>query len=663
MLGQGTVGDDGTFSVVLDEPQLDGEALEVTQSDGSGNESAPTGATSPDTTAPDAPTNVVVSDDGTTVSGSGEPGASVTVTGPDDTVLGQGTVGDDGTFSVVLDEPQLDGEALGVTQTDASDNESAPANATAPDATAPELPTIALTNDTGTPGDGITSDGAITLSGLEPGATWEFSFDAGNTWDTGTGIEFVLEEGDYAAGDVQVRQTDVAGNSSAVGRLGAVSVDSTAPEVPMVDPSDGTLLAGTSEPGAAINIAIDGDESLGLMAMADGAGNWSVSIDPALPDGAVVRITASDQAGNTSSAATITTDAVLVDTTPPAAPVIATGMDSVDPEQGEFASGTTINDSQPTLTGSAEAGSTVALFEGGNALGAVVANEQGRWSFTPDGPLADGNYAYTAKATDVAGNESVVSNEFSFSVDTLAPSLMLDSLAITNDVSPELSGSVDDLGASIAVTVNGTDYSATNNGDGTWTLADDILDALGEGDTTVTVTATDAAGNETVVNGIVTIDFTGPVDGDGRNSVVFGDGGDGLLSVAEATSVTLSGKIEVGSSIDSITITDGSVSLTVSAADITVDADTGAVSVAGQDLSGLADGELTVSTTVTDVAGNTGTVTDTTTLDTTAPDAPTNVVVSDDGTTVSGSGEPGASVTVTGPDDTVLGQGTVGDDG
>ncbi|MGQ7250020.1 Ig-like domain-containing protein, partial [Halomonas sp. V046] len=135
VLGQGTVGDDGTFSVVLDEPQLDGEALGVTQTDASDNESAPANATAPDTTAPDAPTNVVVSDDGTTVSGSGEPGASVTVTGPDDTVLGQGTVGDDGTFSVVLDEPQLDGEALGVTQTDASDNESAPANATAPDAT------------------------------------------------------------------------------------------------------------------------------------------------------------------------------------------------------------------------------------------------------------------------------------------------------------------------------------------------------------------------------------------------------------------------------------------------------------------------------------------------------------------------------------------------
>ncbi|WP_261875657.1 hypothetical protein [Vibrio celticus] len=53
---------------------------------------------------------------------------------------------------------------------------------------------------------------------------------------------------------------------------------------------------------------------------------------------------------------------------------------------------------------------------------------------------------------------------------------------------------------------------------------------------------------------------------------------------------------------------------------ITVNAETGVVSVTGQDLSELADGTLTVTMNVTDKAGNTGDVTDTTILDTTDPE-------------------------------------------
>ncbi|WP_431193032.1 hypothetical protein [Vibrio alginolyticus] len=43
----------------------------------------------------------------------------------------------------------------------------------------------------------------------------------------------------------------------------------------------------------------------------------------------------------------------------------------------------------------------------------------------------------------------------------------------------------------MTVTVNGVDYPATNNGDGTWTLADNTLASLTDNSYTVTVTATD----------------------------------------------------------------------------------------------------------------------------------------------------------------------------
>jgi VCBS repeat-containing protein len=55
---------------------------------------------------------------------------------------------------------------------------------------------------------------------------------------------------------------------------------------------------------------------------------------------------------------------------------------------------------------------------------------------------------------------------------------------------------VSDPTATVEVTVNGTTYTATNNGDGTWTLADNsIAPALADGTYDVSVTATDAPGN------------------------------------------------------------------------------------------------------------------------------------------------------------------------
>ncbi|WP_343311922.1 Ig-like domain-containing protein [Acinetobacter baumannii] len=49
-----------------------------------------------------------------------------------------------------------------------------------------------------------------------------------------------------------------------------------------------------------------------------------------------------------------------------------------------------------------------------------------------------------------------------------------------------------------------------NNGDGTWTLADNTLPVLADGPHTITVTATDAAGNAGTDTAVVTIDTTAP---------------------------------------------------------------------------------------------------------------------------------------------------------
>ena len=85
---------------------------------------------------------------------------------------------------------------------------------------------------------------------------------------------------------------------------------------------------------------------------------------------------------------------------------------------------------------------------------------------------------------------------------------------LTNDTTPELTGTLDDPDAAIEVTVDGNTYSAVNNGDGTWTLTDDTISpALADGTYDVAVAATDLAGNvgTDTTTAELTVDTIAPV--------------------------------------------------------------------------------------------------------------------------------------------------------
>ncbi len=114
-------------------------------------------------------------------------------------------------------------------------------------------------------------------------------------------------------------------------------------------------------------------------------------------------------------------------------------------------------------------------------------------AFTAPSPTA-GTHELTAIATDASGNMSNLSPALTIVVDTLEAVVIVDSLA-TNNSNPPITGPVVDDAASLRVIVAGQTYSATNNGDGTWTLADDVSDALAEEAYDVNVLATDASGN------------------------------------------------------------------------------------------------------------------------------------------------------------------------
>jgi hypothetical protein len=72
-----------------------------------------------------------------------------------------------------------------------------------------------------------------------------------------------------------------------------------------------------------------------------------------------------------------------------------------------------------TLSGTAEAGSTVKLFDGTMQIGTAKANTSGAWSLAT-AELPTGTHNFTARATDAAGNTSTASSALSLRVDAPA---------------------------------------------------------------------------------------------------------------------------------------------------------------------------------------------------------------------------------------------------
>src|SRR5690606_36782199 len=88
--------------------------------------------------------------------------------------------------------------------------------------------------------------------------------------------------------------------------------------------------------------------------------------------------------------------------------------------------------------------------------------------------------------------------------------------------------------------VVGVEYPATKNGDGTWTLADNVLRPLGDGSNPVTVTATDPAGNSSTDTGSLTVDTLAPAATLNIDPVT----SDSILNAAEAgLSINISGSV------------------------------------------------------------------------------------------------------------------------
>ena len=136
---------------------------------------------------------------------------------------------------------------------------------------------------------------------------------------------------------------------------------------------------------------------------------------------------ATDSAGNKSITPKVELD---VDATADA-PVIDAVNDDVDSHTGNVLDAKTkvalTNDSTPTLEGYAEPNSVVTIYKISElngektAIGTVAADKHGGWKFElPE--LGDGEYQYTTRAQDKAGNISGFSETVIVNVDLVAPS-------------------------------------------------------------------------------------------------------------------------------------------------------------------------------------------------------------------------------------------------
>ncbi len=175
-------------------------------------------------------------------------------------------------------------------------------------------------------------------------------------------------------------------------------------------------------------------------AKVDDKGNWSFTPEPALKDGTYnITANATNTVGQVSDKTGIFD--FTVDTTPPGAVENLLISDNEGAYQGPLKDGDTTDDSTPTFSGKAEAGSTVSVYNDGNLLGTAKVGSDGNWSFTPSSPLPDGDYKFTTTVTDKAGNTGDATPVVNITVDTSGVEVRLDKLVdnvgdITGDITP-----------------------------------------------------------------------------------------------------------------------------------------------------------------------------------------------------------------------------------
>ncbi|MFN5330337.1 MAG: Ig-like domain-containing protein, partial [Planctomycetota bacterium] len=531
----------------------------------------------------------------------------------------------------------------------------------------PAGPTITgLGVDTGVQGDKLTADNTLTVTGAaSPGQTVNIVVD-GVVVGTGTAD---------ASGNYSITTSPLSDGAHVINAVGSgpatqpsapanMTIDTSAPTTPSITglgtdtgvQGDGTTaddtitINGNGEPGSTV-VIFDNGQPIGSVVV-DANGNWTFTTPPLADGSHSFTSQATDAAGNTSPISGPA--AFIVDTTPPAAPAIV----SVGTDTGAQGDGITA-DNTLTVTGTAEPGSVVTLYDNGQPIGTAIADANGNYTITTN-PLADGPHNLTSTATDASGNESPASAPATITIDTQGPSRPLISAVsqdtnvagdrITSDNTLAVSGFAEP-GSNVQLFVDGVAVGApvTAAADGSYTFP--ATSALSDGSHTFTTVATDAAGNASqpsapVSFSIDTIAPAAPVlNGFTPDTGIVGDG------KTDSTTPSIVGTAEPGSTVK---IYDGSTLLGTGVADAS-----GNFSIP---VGPLTTGVHNLTSTSSDTAGNTSGSSNTLPVEITATQgaiaapAITSVgtdtgvagdgITSDNTQTVNGTGVPGATIDI-----------------
>ncbi|MCK7394817.1 Ig-like domain-containing protein [Enterobacter hormaechei] len=492
-----------------------------------------------------------------------------------------------------------------------------------------------------------------TVTIIFAGKTWTTTVDANGDWTCTVPAADLsgLKDGDAS---VQVSVTNVNGNAASSSQ--AFSVDTAAPAVTIntisgdnmlnaAEAAQDLTLSGTStaEAGQTVTVTFNGNQ---YTAQVQANGSWTLDVPAAdmagITDGsAAVTVTVSDKAGNPASAGA----SVLVDTTVPQITFnIVAGDDIVNiAEHGQALIVT------GKVTG-AQAGDVITLTLNGKDYTAML-DGAGNWSVgvpaTDVGALANGDQTISATLTDKAGNSTSATHAFDVSL--TAPVIAINTLADDDVINATEKGQ--DLlisgtsnqpdGTRITVTLNGISYAATTDASGNWsvTLPAANVSVLGEASYSVTASVTDTAGNSANTSHSVLVDSALP------QVTINAVATDDVINAAEvASGQTLSGKVSGAASGDTVTIGIGGNTYTATVQDDL----SWSVNVASDVLTAIGNGDLTVTASVTNGHGNTGTGERDITIDASLPGLRVDTVAGDD---VINSIEHGQNLIITGSSD------------
>jgi hypothetical protein len=357
----------------------------------------------------------------------------------------------------------------------ASTTETSPPFSVTVDTVAPSAPTIAakaatVTNVEVLSGNAEANSKVAVFDGATKLAT--VTANSSGAWS------FTTAELSVGSHSFKATATDAAGNTGNASSTAAITITAApaAPGTPTIASfstdsgvagdhitNDNTLtLTGKAAASSTVKV-FDGSTQVGT-ATANSSGAWSLTTRGLADGNHSLSATATSLGAASVKSAPLS---VTVDTHAPSAPT----MKAYTQAGSVVANTTTLDDL--VLKGTAEANSTVKVFDGSTAIGTAKANDSGAWSFDT-GHLDVGKHSFKATASDVANNISSASAATSISVG-MHRQVHLNSVSRDWSGVTKISGEAS-AGSQIKVLDGNTLLGSTvTDGSGSWTLTTDGL--------------------------------------------------------------------------------------------------------------------------------------------------------------------------------------------